>query len=360
MVDTAEEDKTEQPTGKRLNDVREEGNLPVSRETATWVVFVAGLLVVVWFGPEMGHGLRTSLQTFLERPHQISLEDGGLQDVLLGVLASAALQISVVFGLFLAACFLGTMVQTDFYVNPNLVKFDPSKLLKMNFFKNLFSIHSLVELVKSFLKMVVLGYVAYRILRPIADELPMLVDVPLVQGLEFLHSKIIRVIVYLMIVITMIAIADLVYTRFSYIKNLKMSRQEIKDEHKQLEGDPVVKNRIRRLRIEKARQRMMANVPKADVVITNPTHYAVALQYDSAKMAAPVVTAKGINLIAQKIREIAEENEVPLVSNPPLARALYDTVDLDEPITPEHYRAVAEVISYVYKIKNKNSTKKPH
>lgn len=352
MVDSDAE-KTEQPTGKRLGDAREEGNLPVSRETATWVVFVAGLLVIAWFGPQMGIGLKDSLQTFLEKPHQISLEDGGLQDVLLGVLSSVAWQIVVVFGLFLTACVLGTMVQTDFYVNPNLIKFDPSKLLQMKLFKNLLSVHSLVELLKSFLKLVVLGYVAYIILKPIADELPMLVDEPLNQGLAFLHDRVIHVIFILMIVITLIAIADLIYTRFSYIKNLKMSRQEVKDEHKQLEGDPVVKSRIRRLRIEKARQRMMANVPKADVVITNPTHYAVALQYDNKKMAAPVVVAKGVNLIALKIREIAEENEVPLVSNPPLARALYDTVELDEPITPEHYRAVAEVISYVYKLKSK-------
>jgi flagellar biosynthetic protein FlhB len=132
-----------------------------------------------------------------------------------------------------------------------------------------------------------------------------------------------------------------------------MTKQEIKDEHKQMEGDPMVKSRLRAIRLERARKRMMAQVPKADVVITNPTHYAVALQYEKLSMEAPKVVAKGINKVAERIREAAENNNVPLVSNPPLARALYDTVDLDDTIAPEHYRAVAEVISFVYKLKKK-------
>ena len=132
-----------------------------------------------------------------------------------------------------------------------------------------------------------------------------------------------------------------------------MTKQEVKDEYKQMEGDPVVKGRLRQIRLEKARKRMMAQVPKADVVITNPTHYAVALQYDNVKMAAPLVLAKGTDRVAERIRAVAEEHAVPLVSNPPLARALYDTVEVDESITPQHYRAVAEVISYVYKLRKK-------
>jgi flagellar biosynthetic protein FlhB len=132
-----------------------------------------------------------------------------------------------------------------------------------------------------------------------------------------------------------------------------MTKAEVKDEFKQQEGDPVIKQRLRNIRIEKARKRMMAKVPKADVVITNPTHYAVALQYNSVEMQAPTVVAKGINLIAERIRDLATEHKIPLVSNPPLARALYDTVDLDREIPTQHYRAVAEVISYIYKLKKK-------
>jgi flagellar biosynthetic protein FlhB len=157
----------------------------------------------------------------------------------------------------------------------------------------------------------------------------------------------------LLLVFTVIAAADLFYTRWKYIHDLRMTKTEVKDEHKQQEGDPMIKGRLRQLRSEKARKRMMSAVPKADVIITNPTHYAVALQYDNRKMQAPVVIAKGINLIAERIRAIAEENRIPLVSNPPLSRALYETVEIDQSIPAQHYRAVAEVISYVYKLRKR-------
>jgi len=160
--------------------------------------------------------------------------------------------------------------------------------------------------------------------------------------------------IYFLLVLVVMGTADLLYVRYQYFKNLRMTKQEVKDEFKQMEGDPMIRGRLRRIRMEKARRRMMANVPNANVVVVNPTHYAVALEYNREKMAAPVVTAKGIDNVALRIREMAEEHEVPIVSNPTLSRALYDTTDLDEPIDPEHYRAVAEVISYVYKLKPKS------
>lgn len=353
MVESDKDQKTEEATGKRLNDAREQGQLAISREMATWVMFVSALVVIAWFGPNLGNGLTVSLRVFLERPDQLSLEAGGLQDVMLGVMSSVILQAFLLFGLFWVASILGTMVQSGFYINPNNIKFDIGKLMPGAGLKRMFSLNSVVELLKAFAKMVVMGYIAYRVLKPVEKELPKFVDMPLLESLAFLHSEILYVVMILMIIITFIAIADILYVRYSYFKSLRMTRQEVKDEHKQLEGDPLIKSRLRRLRIEKARQRMMSKVPKADVVITNPTHYAVALQYERGVMAAPVVVAKGIDFLATRIRNLAEESEVPLVSNPPLARALYDTVDLDEPITPEHYRAVAEVISYVYKLKQK-------
>jgi flagellar biosynthetic protein FlhB len=152
-----------------------------------------------------------------------------------------------------------------------------------------------------------------------------------------------------MVVITAL---DVLYQRYEYIKGLRMSRQEIKDEMRESEGDPMIKGRLRQLRMERARKRMMAEVPKADVVVTNPTHYAVALKYD-AQMASPKVVAKGVDKVAHKIREIAQENNVPVVENPPLARGLYAAIDIDQEITPEFYKAVAEVIGYIYKLKRK-------
>jgi flagellar biosynthetic protein FlhB len=225
------------------------------------------------------------------------------------------------------------------------------KLLPHNGIKKLFSMNSVSELVKCFFKLVVLGYVCYLVLKPVFMSMPQIIELGLVSSLEFLHDEALHLVIMLMTVITLIAVADILYVRYQYFKGLRMTKQEVKDEQKQTEGDPTVKGRIRSLRIEKARRRMMAKVPNASVVITNPTHYAVALEYDSSKMMAPVLTAKGLDRLALRIREVAEENDVPLVSNPPLARTLHDSVDLDEPIQPEHYRAVAEIISYVYKMK---------
>jgi len=354
MVDSADKDqKTEEATSKRLADARQEGQMPVSRELATWFMFIAMLSVVAWFGPVLGEKMTVSMRVFLEAPHQLSLEDGGLQNVLIGVFVAVALPATIIYGLFWASSILGTMIQTGFDINPTLVKLDVTKLIALKGFKSLFSMNSFAELAKGFAKMVVMGYVAYIVLVPVFSHLPSLVDVPLLQGLAFLHDQIFHIIAVLMLIITAIAIGDTLYVRYTYFKGLRMTKQEVKDENKQMEGDPMIKGRLRRIRLEKARQRMMSNVPGADVVITNPTHYAVAMKYDNQKMVAPIVVAKGTDKIAARIRDLAEESGVPLVSNPTLARALYDTVDVDEAITPEHYRAVAEIISYVYKLKKK-------
>ena len=168
-----------------------------------------------------------------------------------------------------------------------------------------------------------------------------------------MHDMAIVLIFATVAVMTAIAALDYLYQRHAFIKQMKMTKQEVKDEHKQSEGDPIIKSRIRRLRLERARQRMMAAVPRADVVITNPTHYAVALEYKMEEMPSPKLIAKGIDELAQRIREVAEENDIPVVENPPLARALYSAVDLDEEIPPEHYKAVAEVIGYVMRLKGK-------
>jgi len=353
MVESDKDQKTEDPTGKRLTDAREEGQLSVSRELSTWFMFVAILVVLSNFGPSLASEMRDGLRIFLERPEQLSLEDGGIQNVFLGITVSVGRGLVLVFGLLWAASILGTMIQTGFYVSGARLKIDVEKIMPMRGLSNMFSLNSVAELLKSFVKMVVMGYVAYRVLEPLGHELPMLADLSLEQGLELLHREALHVITVLMVIITLIAITDALYMRYNFFKNLRMTKQEVKDEHKQLEGDPMVKGRLRRIRLEKARRRMMAKVPKAHVVVTNPTHYAVALNYERMAMAAPVVVAKGVDFLAKRIRDIAEESGVPLVSNPPLARALYDTVDLDQPITPEHYRAVAEVISYVYRLNKK-------
>jgi flagellar biosynthetic protein FlhB len=174
-----------------------------------------------------------------------------------------------------------------------------------------------------------------------------------VQLVAEIRHLVLRLAFAIFATLTIVMLVDIIYQRFAFVARLRMSRQELKDESKQNEGDPIIKQRIRQIRVARARQRMMANVPKADVVITNPTHFAVALKYNPAEMAAPICLAKGQDLIALKIREIATTNKIAIVENPPLARALHATVEIDEPIAPEHYKAVAEIISYVFRLKGR-------
>jgi flagellar biosynthesis protein FlhB len=352
----AEEDqdqKTEQPTAKRLDEAHERGQFPVSREVSAWVLFLSILTVVAWLAPPMTIKLVTMLRVFLESPEAISVEDRGLQTLIFNTLIQVIMATGLIFLVLIGSAVFGTTVQTGLFASLDLIQPDISRLSLGNGIRRLFSTNALVELVKSFAKLVVLGAVVFYTLMPVIKELPVFAGYPLLSMIAFLHHQIIHLIILLLLVFTLIAVADLFYQNFRFIKNLRMSKAEVKDEFRQQEGDPIIKSRLRQIRLEKARKRMMAQVPKADVVITNPTHYAIALQYDNKKMTAPIVLAKGINRVAERIRDVAEEYNIPLVSNPPLARALHDTVEIDSEIPTQHYRAVAEIISYVYKLKKR-------
>lgn len=353
MAEEDQEQKTEEPTSKRLGEAREKGQLPISREIAAWVLFVGVLIVVAWIGPGMARKMVLTLQVFLEMPHALTVEGHGFQIIAYQTLGRIGLATGLAFAILAGAALMGTMVQTGFFASLEILKPDIGRLSPMKGLKRLFSAGALVELGKSFGKMVILGTVVFFTLLPIAREVPSIAGHSLMDILNFLHDESVHLIIVLLLVFTVIALADLFYQRYQYFKNLRMTKAEVKDEYKQQEGDPMIKARLRQIRLEKARKRMMAQVPKADVVVTNPTHYAIALQYDNLRMSAPVVVAKGVNKIAERIRAVAEENNVPLVSNPPLARGLYDSVDLDEAIPTQYYRAVAEVISFVYKLKKK-------
>ncbi|MDX2028220.1 MAG: flagellar biosynthesis protein FlhB [Alphaproteobacteria bacterium] len=353
MAEEDQDQKTEQPTGKRLDEAREKGQLPISRETAAWVVFVGILITVAWIGPGMARRMAETLQVFLEMPHAFRVEDHGFQVIAFQTIGRIGLATGLAFAILTGAALLGTMAQTGFFASLEILKPDIGRLSPLNGFRRLFSVTALVELGKSFGKMVILGIVVFFTLLPIVYKIPSFAGHSLIDVMNFLHDEAVHLIIVLLLVFTAIALADLFYQRFRYFKNLRMTKAEVKDEYKQQEGDPMIKARLRQIRLEKARKRMMAQVPKADVVVTNPTHYAIALQYDNKKMAAPIVVAKGMNKIAERIRNVAEEHKVPLVSNPPLARGLYDNVELDQAIPTQYYRAVAEVISYVYKLKKK-------
>lgn len=353
MAEEEQDQKTEAPTGKRLEEARGQGQVPISREASTWVLFVGVLIAVAFFVPEMSRQMVLALRVFIEMPHAISLDDNGLQRVFFDVLLQIGMATIGVFAILLTAAVLGTMLQTGFFFSFETIRPKFERLNPLAGLQRFISPSSLIELGKSVAKLVVLGGMSYLVLVPVVKVLPSLSGRTLMDLIAFLHQQAIHLIIMLMVVFTGIAIVDLLYQRFHYIKSLRMTKAEVKDEFRQQEGDPAIKSRLRAIRVERARKRMMAQVPKADVVVTNPTHYAIALQYDKDKMDAPTVLAKGINRIAERIRDVALEHDIPLVSNPPLARALYDTVELDQEIPTQHYRAVAEVISYVYKLKKR-------
>jgi flagellar biosynthetic protein FlhB len=353
MAEDDQDQRTEAPTGKRLDEARGRGQLPISREVSYWVAFLGILIVVAWLGPGMTRQLVMTLRVFIEAPQAMALDDQSLRATLFETLSHVGLATGLIFIVLLAAAVGGIMLQTGLFASLELITPDFSRLSPLNGVKRLFSLNALVELVKSFCKLVLLGTAVFFTLMPLVDNLPAFTGRPLLDAVAFMHGQAIHLIVILLLVFTMVAVGDLFFQRFQYTKNLRMTKAEVKDEFKQQEGDPTIKARLRSIRLEKARKRMMAQVPKADVVITNPTHYAVALQYDNAKMAAPTVIAKGLDLVAQRIREVADEHKIPLVSNPPLARGLYDSVEIDQQIPTQHYRAVAEIISYVYKLKKR-------
>jgi flagellar biosynthetic protein FlhB len=353
MAEEDQDQKTEEPSGKRLEEAREKGQLIVSREMSTFIILLASFLVFTAFVPMMGLKITNAMRVFIEKPDQISLDGPGVQTAMYGILSEVGLATILTFAVLFFASALGTMIQTGFFLSFEMIKADFTRLSIMSGISRLFSMNAVMELLRSFVKIVVLGYIAYIMVKPIVNNLVQYTGLNLSIALAETHRVTIHILSVLLIVVALMAIFDWFYQKHVFMKGLKMTKQEVKDEFKQTEGDPIIKSRLRQIRMDRARRRMIANVPKADVVVTNPTHFAIALQYDNKTMKAPVLLAKGTDKIAERIRAIANENNIPIVSNPPLARALYDTVDVDHPIKPEHYKAVAEIISYVFKLKKK-------
>ena len=258
-----------------------------------------------------------------------------------------------VFGLTLIAASVSGFVQHGFLLTTDKLQPKLENISLLKGVKRMFSLKSIVEFIKGILKMAIVGAVAFALIEPQMERITSAIYMAPSDILYLLWTLALRMIAGVCAVVTLIAGVDFLYQRFEFHKSMRMSKQDIKDEMKQTEGDPIIKSRLRQLRIEKSRKRMMAAVPEADVVITNPTHYAVALKYTSGEMAAPVVVAKGLDNIALRIRQVAKDSDVPIVENPPLARALHGGVKIDQAIPEDYYRAVAEVIGYVWKLKGK-------
>jgi flagellar biosynthetic protein FlhB len=352
-------EKSEEPTPHRLREAREKGQVAKSREITVAFVLLLSYFLFRYLGEFMWKNLIETasaiFQLIPEAPN-FSLSLAGY--VFLLALRGLAMVVLPIFGIAWLSTFLAEALQTGFLfsmdpLTPRLEKIDPLKG-----FKKMFSLQGLVELVKSLLKIGIVFYIAWSAAR---DDIPFIVVLieaqpwdAIVLGGSIAYKIAIRVGIFYIAV----AILDYLYRRWEYMRNLKMTRQEVKEEYKRLEGDPMVKQRMRDLQRQVAHSRMMGAVPQADVVVTNPTHIAVAIKYKANEMKAPVLLAKGQRKIAQEIRRIAEEHEISIVENEPLARSIYRTTKIKQEIPAELYQAVAEILAYVYKIKRDREERK--
>ena len=345
--------KTEQPTERKLQKAREEGDVPKSQEISGWFTLAAGLAVLAFMGPSVGGDLTRTLTAFLARPHEMSLDLGSS----LALAASTGMRLVVILGLaflaFMAAAIAGNLVQTGLMFTPKKLEPKLSKLNPVEGLKRMFGPQGWMNFAKGVGKMALVAVAIFVVMWPRRDDLMALPAVAPIGLLQEIFEAAIQLLIASLIVYAVIAIADFAFQRREFIERNKMSLKEIRDEFKDTEGDPLVRAKLRQIRQERAQRRMMARVPDAAVVITNPTHYAVALEYEQGRTPAPICVAKGVDEVALRIRELAKANNIPIVEDPPLARGLHATADLDVPIPVEHFQAVAKVIGYVLSLKDR-------
>ncbi len=349
-------DKTEEPTAKRLKDARDEGQVARSQELINAAMLFGLFIAIKVFGAYMANGFTKSfykMYGFISI-HTIDMPTTGRVAAILGqVFLDVILLTLPIFAFAIIIALLLNVLQVKFQVTSKPLKPKLSHLNPISGFKRIISKEKIFELIKSVAKIALIFYVAYDTLIEEVDKLAILYDLGLWQAVILITELVVDMGVTISAVYLMLGFADLIYNRIKFKNDMKMSKQEVKDEYKQQEGDPQVKGRIKSKMRETSMRRMMQQMPEADVVITNPTHFACAIKYDKEKATAPVLIAKGADHLAQKIKEVAKEYDVPIVENKPLARMLYYNVDLDAEIPAELYQMTAEVLAYVYQLKNK-------
>lgn len=348
MAEGAEsEDRTEAPSSRRLEKAREDGNVPLSQELPALAVLGAAAIVLAMAAPGLGRMLVHRLGLMLEHGHALDPVAAMHSALALAAMAAAPFLLAAIL-----AAVAATVLQTGFLFNGKALMPDLARLSPMRGLKRVFGIAALGNVAKGVVKVVVVGAAAWMVLAGALPVLDQAADWDAGTLAARAMALVARVLLAMLVAQTAIAAADLLFTRIRHWRSLRMSRQEHRDEAKETEGDPQVKGRMRRIRLQRARRRMLAAVPQATVVITNPTHYAVALAYERDSDGAPRIVAKGVDSMAARIREVATQNGVPLVANPPLARALYPH-ELDRPIPAELFQPVAEIIAYVWKLRGR-------
>jgi len=349
-------EKTEEPTPKKLTDARKEGQVARSNEFTTSVELVAFFLALKIFIGFMGNKFIENFRSFFQ--YFEKAVDGEFTALTAeGILRSSVGKILItslpLLAVAVVVSFAVVLYQVKWTVSAKPLKPKLSKINPITGFKKMFSLEKLVSLGIEVIKIIVIGYVAYSTLKNKWNTLLILYDMDLYQGMALIGDLVLDLGLKISLIYLLIGLADYIYQKIKFKKEMRMTKEEVKEEFKQTEGDPQVKRKIRSKMMEVSRRRMMQQVPEADVVITNPTHLAVAIKYDKDVADAPVLLAKGADYLALKIKEIAKEHNIEIVENKPLARMLYYNVEIGAEIPPELYQMTAEVLAYVYKLKGK-------
>ena len=341
------ESKTEAPTDRKLSEARRKGDVAKSMDLPQWASLAATFGVLAIAGGWMIQRLAADLLPYIANPHEFEVSGPGLQRVMLSLMIAAA---PMVAGVLICAAVAGaaaSLLQTGLLFSPEKIKFDLSKLSPMAGFKRLFGVDALVQFLKSVIKLCAVAAVVWWVFKPHARELEQLVALDVAALLPLTRRLLISLFFAVLIFLGFGAGADYLWQRFRFMQRMRMSKEELKDEFKSTEGDPHVKAKLKQIRVERSRKRMMQAIPTATVVVTNPTHYAVALRYEAGDTPVPICVAKGVDSLALKIREIAGAHNVPIIEDVPLARALYATVEVDEVIPRQHFEAVARIIGFI-------------
>lgn len=354
MAEDDKEQRTEEATEKRRQDTREKGRVPQSREVNSAFVLLGAIVIFYLTGPQLLESTLDYMRGSLIDAASFPLSTQNLELLTANAFRSLFLTLGPVMAAILLAGLAGNLIQNKgllFSLEPLKPKFE--KIDPFRGFGKFFSKNALGELLKSLLKIAVIAAVAYLTVRQEWDKMPGLMNEDAFHILSFMTVVALKIAFRVLVILVILAVVDYGFQYYMFEESIKMTKQEVRDERKDVEGHPLIKQRIRNAQYQMARRRMLAEVPRAEVVITNPTHLAVALAYKSDTMSAPMVVAKGAGYVAQKIIEVAKENRVPVVEDKPLARILFKTVDIGAVIPMDLYRAVAEILAYVYRLRGK-------
>lgn len=345
-----EDEKTEEPTDKKIEDAKKEGNVNKSAEVTGATILTLGSMYLLFFSSYSMNEIKKMMMYSFNFIGQ-DMDSSVYYSITYTVVMTFLSALLPLFVLIIVLVFATNWMQFGFVINP--LKLDLQKLDPIKGFKNIFGFKKVIEALKLTAKLIIIVSVMFLLFLLTNKKFLAMMDQETNSSIASMIELIFYFLSAILLIIIIFAIMDFYFTRHYYMKSLRMSKQDIKDEFKNMDGDPQVKGRIRRIQMEMSRKRMMSNVPDADVVITNPTHYAVALKYDNDVDSAPKMIAKGIDFIAVKIKNIAKDNNIPIIENPALARALHDQIEIEQEIPSEFYKALAEIFSYVYELKKK-------